>query len=689
MDMRALLNPDDCITAERFASPGPSHLPQKCKVLDQDSSRNSRDATPRPLEASDTHTPNNAILHPCNHILRPPTFVPTSEPGYFSTNDVPASRNYRYIPAVLSPTYDPANDKLPYYQTGESTPAGCVRVSWEDRSPFIRVTEDGLGLAGERGFRSARLNVPIREGQWYFEAHIINGDGDSCASTGGAGSSHIRLGWARREASLNAPAGLDGYSYGMRDKTGEKVTLSRPRPYGKPFKTGDVVGLYISLPQRREANPKDPNDPARIVPKRTPIQYRGNSYFEASEYLPSKEMAALMENPDALKSRGPVDGDDRPGGKSGVLVKNTPGSGPPRKRPGRSIPSEKPVDNLRPLPTLVSSEISFLVNGEDQGVAFQDLYSYLQLEQPKAQLRSSGRTTALKERENHFDDGTLGYYPFISLFGNARVRINAGPKFIYPPPAEYCPKGSNDMPRRWRALCERYDEYLCELRAIDAEEERQLRAAKLAAVLERKLAEQKDKVKKEKVEKASKANERRKDRTMQGRPGTGNLDHLPAAFAGQIASSMPTPPAQEVATVSQDADYRPAVFSAATGPPRDLAGLPAPHAGMPVRLSTTSRSHEVFPLPAYHHPAYGTAPFPNVTAAYPHPAGWRPTSTQHPMIPPAPDYYALSSHQLAALPRPTAIRSSVPVAPSPPPLSDTNTQSSPPHIATDTPLEHP
>ena len=42
----------------------------------------------------------------------------------------------------------------------------------------------------------------------------------------------------------------------------------------------------------------------------------------------------------------------------------------------------------------------------------------------------------LEHRENPFDDGTLGYYPFISLFNDAIVRLNPGPEFEYPPPPD-------------------------------------------------------------------------------------------------------------------------------------------------------------------------------------------------------------------------------------------------------------
>lgn len=535
--MRNLLDSDEHVVVERRASP--TAVPQKRKLGDVDTPRRSGESTPRLVDvpASDSHTPNHIPLLPSNHILKPPVFVPTSEPGYYSTNDVPSSRFYRYLPAVLSPTYDPSIDELPYYQTGESTPAACVRVSWEDRSPFIRVTEDGLGLVGDKGFRSARLNVPVREGQWYIEIEVLHGDGDSDplpeSSGAGSGGAHIRLGWARREASLNGPAGLDGYSYGYRDKTGEKVTLSRPRPYGKSFRTGDVVGLYISLPSRRQANPKDLDDPARVVPKRTPIQYRGSSFFEASEYSHSKEMDTLADNPEAFYqtlaetvSTSTTDNVTRPAGPgarpSGAHVKNTPGSAPSRKRPGGAPSPDKTLAEkknvLRPLPTLEHSAISFFINGEDQGVAFEDVFSYLQLPQPKARTRGggTGRTTTLKERENHFDDGTLGYYPFISLFGNAKVRINAGPDFKCPPPIDYNPhpippsdrSSTSGGSQAWRPLSERYPEYLAELRAIDAKEEADLRAMKLAAAVDAKLSSDKDKVKQEKI--ASRAKEKEK-----------------------------------------------------------------------------------------------------------------------------------------------------------------------------------
>lgn len=156
-------------------------------------------------------------------IARGPTFTqsdPSNPSPYFLTMDIPMNRqNYRYYPAAQSV---PPSQLV--YRTLESPPAGSARVSWEDRSPFIKVTPDGLGLMGDKGFRSARCTVPIREGKWYFEVKIEKSvalDGDSAPSTISSGA-NVRLGWGRREASLNGPVGLDGYSYGIRDRTGEK-----------------------------------------------------------------------------------------------------------------------------------------------------------------------------------------------------------------------------------------------------------------------------------------------------------------------------------------------------------------------------------------------------------------------------------------------------------------------------------
>jgi len=429
---------------------------------------------------------------------------------YFKTDLVAVNRiGFRYVPAGINPP----GHATPC-RTIESNPTS-YRVSWEDRSPFIKVTKDGLGLAGGSGFRSARCNAPMREGKWYLEVKILNGGGDrlqpNCLSVDEGGKTrkegaYVRLGWGRREATLNGPVGLDAYSYGYRDKTGEKVTLSRPRPYGKPYASGDIVGMYISLPPRRVANLKDAQDPAHIRRERIPIDLKGQEVFEILEYPQFKEMSTLMDY--SGKSTQSSSVPSNAGKKSG------PNTGKPPETTTKSSPT-KPQQHLRPLPTLGSeSKIAFFVNGECQGIGFQDLYDYLQLRQPKdktqrAKERKRAKEGVKEHRENPFDDGWLGYYPFISLFNDASVRINPGPDFEYPPPPDIDalfegrdplvpPPVSNPEPnpvtsgenrsemdtdldmdvkptRTWRPACERYAEFMREQWELDEIEEEEAR----------------------------------------------------------------------------------------------------------------------------------------------------------------------------------------------------------------------
>ena len=425
---------------------------------------------------------------------------------------------YRYIPAGINP----AGFASPC-RTIESNPTH-FRVSWEDRSPFLKVTKDGLGIAGSKGFRSTRCNAPIREGNWYMEVKILRGGGDHAGDETRREGSHVRLGWGRREAPLNAPVGLDGYSYGYRDKTGDKVTLSRPRSYGKPFGTGDTIGMYISLPPRRQPNKKDANDPAHLKRERIPIDLKGQEVFEILEYPQSKEMSALMDYGGKTTSSASV---------PSATKKTVNGKIP--ERSGPALPGKPATANLRPLPTLPNSRIAFFVNGKSQGIAFQDLYDYLPLRQSdtqrKAKEKKRTREGVKEHRENPFDDGTLGYYPFISLFNEAIVRINPGPEFEYPPPPDinsFLDKQANPLTRmeeeeepsgslptqeqdkkQWRPTWERYPEFMQEEWAMDALEEEQAKSDAMKQATADKVQDDK---RKQKEKRKAQADARRKQR---------------------------------------------------------------------------------------------------------------------------------------------------------------------------------
>lgn len=439
-------------------------------------------APPEPSPApSDTNANANVVL-PARHdffsrprltISRFPTFPDTPGVIYHTTEQLAMNRiGFRYLPAGVAPL-----GSVLACRTIESAPPS-YRVSWEDRSTFIKVTPNGLGLLGERGFRSARCNAPVREGAWYMEVRIECGGGDRPSDAPDANmseGSHVRLGWARREAPLNGPVGLDGYSYGYRDKTGDKVTLSRPRPYGQAFRTGDVIGMYVFLPPKRKPDPANPHDSAHLKRERIAIEFKGQEYFESLEYAQSKEMIKLMEF--SNKASTTVSLPSAPPNKKSSGAKSLP----ERKVPGVVTPV------LRPLPELKGSHIAFFVNGECQGIAFRDLYDYLPLPTTPASRKKDKENSKKRAREgaprehkqNFLDDGTLGYYPFISLFNYARARINPGPNFEFPPPPDIegflrSSSGEDVKPsskRTWRPMCERYPEFMQEQWDFDQREE--------------------------------------------------------------------------------------------------------------------------------------------------------------------------------------------------------------------------
>jgi COMPASS component BRE2 len=245
----------------------------------------------------------------------------------------------------------------------------------------------------EMGYRSARANVGVREGEWYIEFKILKGNDDSGA--------HVRLGFARREASLEAPVGHDAYGYGVRDVTGEKVHISRPSSFMKEgFKTGDVIGMHISIPRSEERK----LFPSEVHRDRIPIRYKGQLYFESLDYVPTKAMGDLLLPLNVFKKKQNAE-------------RYTP-----EKIPG--------------------SYIRIYKNGRDMGIAFENLNEFLP---PHSKFQMN-----LSQAEA--DDGQLGYYPVISVFRGGKAEFNFGPGFEFPP------YGLHHV----RPMSERYDEQVAD-----------------------------------------------------------------------------------------------------------------------------------------------------------------------------------------------------------------------------------
>lgn len=269
----------------------------------------------------------------------------------------------------------------------------------------------------------ARANVGAREGRWYWECKILSGvrhpsqdpNGNLSPDDGG----HVRVGWARREASLDTPVGFDAYSYGLRDVSGQKIHMSRPKdfmPSNASFCEGDVIGLEIVLPSLSlhrkvvegvynkavdtsdDLDPSVPTETPDIIRDRVPIRYKSHLYFEQFEYHSLKELEELM-NPSPVISN----------------VTSTATLAPPPPSPNH------PIAALRTLPF---SSIKIYKNGQAVGTPFTDLLAFL----PPA----SKPLNQVGAREG-LDDGMLGYFPAISVFRGGCAEVNFGPDFWCPP----------------------------------------------------------------------------------------------------------------------------------------------------------------------------------------------------------------------------------------------------------------
>ncbi|KAF8477155.1 hypothetical protein BDZ91DRAFT_688288 [Kalaharituber pfeilii] len=379
---------------------------------------------------------------------RPPVMTPSNVPGgdigveFFALSEHPKNRRgFRYVPCEASHILP-----LVAYRMTE-VPPFIPRFNFEDMNAQVHVNRTVTVITTEKGFRMARGNVGVREGNWYYECKILRG-------IGSGGDAHCRVGWARREAPLDAPVGFDAYSYGLRDQDGQKLHMSRPTDFmQESLVTGDVIGLQICLPpisvQRNEllssiTNPSSCAVAASILQSgdvirdRIPIRYKNQLYFEQFEYQPTKEMDELL-NPSTTSAAS-----------------------------ASNITSSSKSANSIIAKTLPGSFIRVYKNGKLMGTPWENLYAFL----PPCSKPNS----AVGGRE--LDDGFLGYYPAVSVFRGGAVEVNFGPEWWFPPQPEgqgtEAPPAAvtaveterngvlgTEMPRL-RPVCERYDEQIAE-----------------------------------------------------------------------------------------------------------------------------------------------------------------------------------------------------------------------------------
>jgi COMPASS component BRE2 len=353
-------------------------------------------------------------------------------------------KGYKYTHCVADPLFRHKQ----FYRQSDSKPYG-PRMSHEDSDKWFHFDDSATMVTQEKGWRMGRGNVVAREGRTYFEVKVLRGipvEGPKDPIDPKTGDTkpgpHIRVGWARREAPLDAPVGFDGYSYGITDSRfeaqhrsraskifkplpkGAKSKHMKPRPpHGRPgpveyisdehIHEGDVIGLEIQLPSlalHRKVvegiyNPavdlgdgfdvttsRDPLEkPLDIIRDRIPVPYKGNFYFEQLDYQVTKAV-------DAYHDRGPV----------------------PKVHPS---PNHEEV-SVRSLP---HSQIKVYKNGKEVGIAFESLLAFL----PPASVPSAEAVKA--GARVGFDDGMVGYLPAISVFNGGVAQVNMGPNFWCPP----------------------------------------------------------------------------------------------------------------------------------------------------------------------------------------------------------------------------------------------------------------
>ncbi|KAI9740457.1 MAG: hypothetical protein M1834_005037 [Cirrosporium novae-zelandiae] len=360
-----------------------------------------------PPKPADFNAPSQPALIP-HHVK---TTSAGTQTQFFETSEfVHNKKGFRYTYSIADPSFPSSL----YYRQTETEPFNA-HFSFEDSSPHILFDQPAKTVTTEKGFRMARANVGAREGNWYYECKIVSGikSKDAPNGNGDDAGGHVRLGWARREASLETPVGFDAYSYGLRDVSGHKMHMSRPAsffPPGEDICEGDIIGLEINLPSLSlhrkvvegsynkavDVSPEQQDENiaavSDIIRDRVPIRYKNHVYFEHFEYHTTKELEDLM-NP------SPV---------------NTLGVDPPHPN--------HPQIQLRTLPF---SCIKIYKNGVYIGTPFTNLLAFLPpASKPQNQLGA----------RDGLDDGILGYFPAVSVFRGGAAEINLGPDFWYPPP---------------------------------------------------------------------------------------------------------------------------------------------------------------------------------------------------------------------------------------------------------------
>lgn len=128
---------------------------------------------------------------------------------------------------------------IPFSGVADDDVGSTVRLSSKDKAQGLELSADRASVSGWKGFRSVRATHGFHQGTHYCEVSVEHlGD-----------SGHVRLGWSSRQAEINAPVGYDQHGFGYRDLEGSRVHKASREAYGEPYGEGDVLGLFLHLPE--------------------------------------------------------------------------------------------------------------------------------------------------------------------------------------------------------------------------------------------------------------------------------------------------------------------------------------------------------------------------------------------------------------------------------------------------------
>jgi Set1/Ash2 histone methyltransferase complex subunit ASH2 len=196
---------------------------------------------------------------------------------------------YRYILAEPDPhapfrqefdeSVEMAGKPIPGFLCRVMTP-DTVLLALHDRAPQLNVSEDRTHVTGTKFYCSARATHSVSRGNWYFEVKLVDMPEGSAT----------RIGWAQKNANLQAPLGFDKFGYSCRSRKGTKFHDSVGKHYSEGYGQGDILGCLIELPEDKGGS-RDYLPPT--FKDRPLIKFKSHLYYE--------EKDGLQENLKALK----------------------------------------------------------------------------------------------------------------------------------------------------------------------------------------------------------------------------------------------------------------------------------------------------------------------------------------------------------------------------------------------------